>query len=252
MEFYAIIQGDKETVLAYTSRVDIIVATLAKLGERVSTGAWIYALGNGLRAEYKESKDGILYNKLGFDTVMSVKTKLLSEEAVLTSKNKKANAIVKANKEKDDEIALKLQELKSPSDKQIKEPNEPNDKALMFKGKGGKGQKGKGGAKGNNTWNESSQWPTQWSPPDATSTASYANNWTQPVKGQWRLSDVVPPVSPANHWTPPAKGKGDGKPKVDPSTLWCDRIETFACFKVPKKHFFFLYKKNHEVELVNK
>ncbi len=108
VEFYAIIQGEKETVLAYTSRVDIIVATLAKLGERVSTGAWIYALGNGLRAEYKESKDGILYNKLGFDTVMSVKTKLLGEEAILTSKNKKANALVKANKEKDDEIALKL------------------------------------------------------------------------------------------------------------------------------------------------
>jgi hypothetical protein len=128
VEFYAIIQGEKETVLAYTSRVDIIVATLAKLGEKVSTGAWIYALGNGLRAEYKESKDGILYNKPGFDTVMSVKTKILSEEAVLISKNKKANALVKANKEKDDEIALKLQELKSPSDKQTKETNEPKDK----------------------------------------------------------------------------------------------------------------------------
>ena len=74
--------------------------------------------------------------------------------------------------------------LDDSSDKQTKEPNEPHDKALMFKGKGGKGQKGKGGAKGYNTWNDSSQWPIQWSPPDATSTASYANNWTQPAKGQ--------------------------------------------------------------------
>jgi len=240
VEFYAIIQGEKETVLAYTSRVDIIVATLAKLGERVSTGAWIYALGNGLRAEYKESKDGILYNKPGFDTVMSVKTKILSEEAVLISKNKKANALVKANKEKDDEIALKLQELKSPSDKQTKETNEPKDKALMIKGKGGKGQKGKGGTKGYNTWNDSSQWPTQWSSSDATSTASYANNWTPPAKGQWRLSDVATPVSPSNHWTQPTKGKGNGKPKVDPSTLWCDIHQDYGhstdwCFDNPNR-----------------
>jgi hypothetical protein len=54
IEFYAIIQNATETILAYTSRVDIIVATLAKLGEKVSTCAWIHALGNGLRDEYKD------------------------------------------------------------------------------------------------------------------------------------------------------------------------------------------------------
>jgi hypothetical protein len=85
---------------------------MAKLGERVSTGAWIYALGNGLRAEFKESKDGIMYNKDGFNTVMSVKTKLLHEEAILTSKlkhkdNKKVSfASTLGETEKDDEIAL--------------------------------------------------------------------------------------------------------------------------------------------------
>jgi hypothetical protein len=52
-EFYAITQLKDETVLKYTSRVDVIVATLAKLGEKVSTGAWIYALGDGLREEFK-------------------------------------------------------------------------------------------------------------------------------------------------------------------------------------------------------
>ena len=56
-QFHDITQTDTETVLEYTSRVDIIVATMAKLGEQVSPGAWIYALGNGLRAEYTDTKD---------------------------------------------------------------------------------------------------------------------------------------------------------------------------------------------------
>ncbi len=48
-----------------------------------------YIFRNGLRTEFKECKDGILYSKDGFNTVMSVKTKLLNEEAVLTSKSKR-------------------------------------------------------------------------------------------------------------------------------------------------------------------
>ncbi len=80
-EFYSIAQKDKETILAYSSRVDIIVSTMSKLGERVSTGAWIYALGNGLRTEFKESKDGILYNKDGFNTVMKVKNVRMTRQS---------------------------------------------------------------------------------------------------------------------------------------------------------------------------
>jgi hypothetical protein len=38
-EFYAISQKEGESILHYTSRVDVIVATTAKLGERISTGA---------------------------------------------------------------------------------------------------------------------------------------------------------------------------------------------------------------------
>ncbi len=45
-------------------------------------------MGNGLKHEFKDCKDGILYNRPGYDIILSVKTKLLSEEAVLTSKNK--------------------------------------------------------------------------------------------------------------------------------------------------------------------
>jgi hypothetical protein len=105
-----LVQKENETILKYSFRVDIIVSTLAKLGERVSTGAWIYALGNGLRPEFKDSKDDkddIFYNKDGFNSVMSVKTKLLSEEAVLISKSKKDNLVPTViGKDSADKIAL--------------------------------------------------------------------------------------------------------------------------------------------------
>ena len=103
--FYAIAQKENESILQYISRVDITVATLAKLGERVSTGAWIYALGNGLNPEFRETKDSILYNKQGYETVLSVKTKILNEEAVLASKSKRA-AIAPTAKATEDEIAF--------------------------------------------------------------------------------------------------------------------------------------------------
>jgi hypothetical protein len=137
---------------------------MAKLGERVSTGAWIYALGNGLRAEFKESKDGILYSKDGFNTVMSVKTKLLNEEAVLTSKSKQKDSkkvtfiSSSGETEKDDEIVL-VSALKITGKKKEKKeltaptPDDPKDNALFVKGKGGKGgKKGKGHPKGNHRW----------------------------------------------------------------------------------------------------
>ena len=92
-EFYAISQRENESILKYTARVDVIVATMAKLGERISTGAWIYALGNGLRPEFKESKDGILYSKDGYNTVLKVKTKLQNEEAVLLAKKARSPTI---------------------------------------------------------------------------------------------------------------------------------------------------------------
>jgi hypothetical protein len=112
-EFYAIAQKEGESILKYTSRVDVIVATMAKLGERISTGAWIYALGNGLRTEFKVCKKGILYNEDGFGTVMLVKTKLLSEEAVLTSQLKKVSpAPLTSSTTPEDEIALVLKKSK--------------------------------------------------------------------------------------------------------------------------------------------
>ncbi len=224
-EFYSIMQKENETVLNYSSRVDIIVSTMAKLGEKVSTGAWIYALGNDLRAEFKESKDGILYNKDGFNTVMFVKTKLLSEEAVLTSKSKKeATVLTSKRQEQDDEIALSSLTIKQK--KKDPPPNtfdDSKEKALYFKGKGGKG-KGKDIPKSNDLWRandfDGTQPWTNW----VDSPAAIA----EPHHGQWAPS-------------PKGKGRGKGTTKgFDPQTLWCDIHQksghsTDWCFENPNR-----------------
>jgi uncharacterized protein YihD (DUF1040 family) len=121
-EFYALAQRENESILKYTSRVDVIVATMAKLGERISTGTWIYALGNGLRPEFKECKDGILYSKDGFGTVLLVKKKLISEEAILISQNKKAPPAPTPSTSTDDEIALVSKKTKDKKHLTAKTP----------------------------------------------------------------------------------------------------------------------------------
>jgi len=221
--FHSIKQHEKESILAYTSRVDIIVATLAKLGEKVSTGLWIFALGNGLRQEYKKCKDGILYNEKGFDNILSVKNRLISEEAVLLSQNQQHHLNEKATKVSEDEIALKLKETKltkkqtkdvakEAKDKEAKD-KAADDTALVFiKGKGGKGT-----PRGRDT-----SWDA-WNSNDPL----WNQLWTQP-------------------WTPPAKGKGKGKSQhqaatsFDPQGLWCDIHQKFGhstdwCFDNPNR-----------------
>jgi hypothetical protein len=190
-EFYAISQRENESILKYTARVDIIVATMAKLGERVSTGAWIYALGNGLRPEFKESKDGIFYSKDGYHTVLKVKTKLLSEEAVLHAKKARSPTIA-SDSAKGDEIAFAS--VKNKDKKATKTPPvlddatvvqpDPKDNALLLKGKGGKSHpNGKGNPKGKNRWPTLDlQWDTTWTPPDV----NHAQNWPQSSKGKGR------------------------------------------------------------------
>jgi hypothetical protein len=80
---------------------------------------------------------------MGYDTVISVKKKILSEEAVLTSKNKNSGEKTKNAKERNDEIALQIQEAKDKTAKEIKE-----QVLLMFKGKSSR--KGNGINKGIN------------------------------------------------------------------------------------------------------
>ena len=141
-QFYDISQTATETVLEYTSRVDIIVATMAKLGEQVSPGAWIYALGHGLRSEYKDTKDGILYNKKGYETVLSVKTKILSEEAILKDKRADLKKEQHTQQVINDEIAMKL----AASTPAVTKPT--TDSAYFNKGKGGQKDTLKGNANG--------------------------------------------------------------------------------------------------------
>ncbi len=204
------------------------------LGERVSTGAWIYALGNGLRPEFKECKDGILYNKDGFNNVVSVKTKLLSEEAVLISKSKRDNpASTATGKEADDEIALASLELKEKKQKDStpKTSNDSNETALFTKGKGGKGHpKGKGNPKGNQRWRAPDpSWENTW------------NDWDQTAH------NATPQHDPGT-WTQPSQGKGKGKGKsatdpnkrFDAQTLWCDIHQKYGhstdwCFDNPNR-----------------
>ncbi len=182
-EFYTISQQDNESILKYTARVDIVVATMAKLGERVSSGAWIYALGNGLRKEFKDSKDGILYNKDGYTTVIEVKTKLLSEEAVLISQTKKEKATTTiSDRADDDETALASLKITPTKTTQKTTPTkttptktttevlpdaqlETKDNALWLKGKKGKG---KAHPKGKNH-----QWDDSWT--QSEDAAPYSN-----------------------------------------------------------------------------
>ena len=227
-EFYSISQRENESILKYTARVDMIVATMAKLGERVSSGAWIYALGNGLRTEFKECKDGILYSKNGYNTVLEVKTKLLSEEAVLTSQSKKAAPLPNASSTtQDDEIALaslKITDTKKPHTAKtpLAVPSDaqstPKDKALWLKGKHGKNHpKGKGSPKGRNR-----QWDNEWTSPD------FENDRTQ--------------------WNQSSKGKGRGKgysnmdqgKGFDSQQLWCDIHQRYGhstdwCYENPHR-----------------
>jgi hypothetical protein len=170
-----------------------------------------------LRPEYKECKDGILYNKPGFDNVLSVKTKLLSEEAIITSKKKKDSELTRATKAIEDEIALKLRETKLSTEKSTKEPA---DKALMFKGKGSKGDtNGKGQGKGRQ-WKEP-EWTPQWGQPAQTASL------------------------PRAAWNNFGKGKGHGKSKgteapFDAQKLWCDIHQKYGhstdwCFDNPQR-----------------
>jgi hypothetical protein len=137
---------------------------------------------------------------------MSVKTKLLSEEAVLNSKSNKDTVLhTSKGNDKDDEIAMASLKL-NVTDKHKKPstitPDDQKEQALWLKGKGGKGNPtGKGNPKGKwqNTWND-------WSPATTTNAPQY------------------------DSWGPPSPDKGKGKHQgsgvpakgFDSQALWCD------------------------------
>jgi hypothetical protein len=90
--FHTIQQTSKESANAYISRVDLAVSSLTKLKEPVSENTWIYALINGLRPEFEETRKGVLYGRPGYDSVVAIKDSIINEEAVINNaKGKKPN-----------------------------------------------------------------------------------------------------------------------------------------------------------------
>jgi hypothetical protein len=84
-KFHALKQKNNETASAYIGRVDLAVSDLAELGEPVYHNTWIFTLANGLRPEFTETRKGVNYAKAGFQTVMHVKTSILTEESIFNN-----------------------------------------------------------------------------------------------------------------------------------------------------------------------
>jgi hypothetical protein len=184
-QFYGVTQKDTETALQYTARVDILVATMAKLGEQVPPGAWIHALGHGLRSEYKDTKDGVLYSKDGYQSVILVKSKIMAEEAILKDKRESIQKEQLSKQLIDDEIALKVEasKPKPPKHKPI-----PVDLSQISKGKDGK----KGGQRGQRQWADRSSSDESWNTSDTWQQsqppwplASPPAEWQQPKGTAW-------------------------------------------------------------------
>jgi hypothetical protein len=108
--FHTLQQTAKESANAYISRVDLAVSSLTKLKEPVSENTWIYALINGLRSEFEETRKDVLYARPGYDSVGAIKESIINEEAVLNNaKGKKSND---TSKEKSPDTAFTVNEHK--------------------------------------------------------------------------------------------------------------------------------------------
>ena len=84
-KFHALKQKNNETASAYIGRVDLAVSDLAKLGDPVSHNTWIFTLANGLRPEFTETRKGVNFAKKGFQSVLQVKTSILTEESIFNN-----------------------------------------------------------------------------------------------------------------------------------------------------------------------
>jgi transposase InsO family protein len=173
--FHTMKMEKNELAKDYIARVDLAVSDLALLGEKVSLNSWLFTLANGLRNEYKNCKNGVLFNEQEYRTILEVKSKILKEETI--------NGIGKVEKDptqKETEIAHavfdgncnycykkghKKSECRKLKKDQENGSNKPSNKywcdlcqkaghstdycswnpnPTPAKGKGGKGKKGKG------------------------------------------------------------------------------------------------------------
>ena len=80
--FNTIKMEKKELAKDYIARVDLAVSELALLGEKVSLNSWLFTLANGLRSEYKNCKNGVLFGEQDYRTILEVKSKILKEETI--------------------------------------------------------------------------------------------------------------------------------------------------------------------------
>ncbi len=189
--FHSLKQNAKESASAYISRVDLAVSSLTKLHEPVSANTWIYALINGLRNEYTETRNGVLFARPGFDTVIAVKTSITNEEMVLnttkgldmkssdpSTKNKPPDTAFSVNDHKDKNCHycgkkghIQPDCRKKQADQQKGKGKPQPPKGQVKKDQRGKGKgKFKGRGRGSPHWNT---WTTGWnqSPPNS------APNW---------------------------------------------------------------------------
>jgi hypothetical protein len=172
-KFHSLQQKNNEKASDYIARVDLVVSNLAKLGENVSHNTWIFNLVNGLRAEYKETRNGVNFAKPGFQTVLEVKKSILNEESVSnnepgkvkqTSGDKTDTAFVaKDHKDKTCHYCNKQGHIAPDCRRKLKDKANGVDVSKPLKGKGGKqkpskGSKGKGKGKLQQVKQQGSYW----------------------------------------------------------------------------------------------
>jgi hypothetical protein len=74
---------EKESAKDYIARVDMAVSDLALLNERVLLNSRLFTMANGLQKEFTESKNGILFSKDGYHSILQVKAAILKEETIM-------------------------------------------------------------------------------------------------------------------------------------------------------------------------
>jgi hypothetical protein len=191
--FHSLKQNAKESASAYISRVDLAVSSLTKLHEPVSANTWIYVLINGLRTEFTETRNGVLFARPGFDTVIAVKTSITNEEMVLnTSKGLDTKGNDSSTKTKPPDTAFSVNDHKDKTchycgKKGHIQPDCRKKQSDQLKGKGKsqplKGQvknnqRGKGKGKSKGRGRGSPNWTNDWHQSPQNTTTNWSNNNT--------------------------------------------------------------------------
>ncbi len=192
----------------------------------MSENTWIFALANGLKAEFEDTRKGVLFGRPGYDTVLEVKKSIINEEIVLATMRDTSRDKTKEAKDKDSTAFLAKDHSNlnchycgtkghiQPDCRKKKRDEQQGLASTNNKGKGkGKGSKGKGKlthkgkqSKGkhysnnnrhsNEGWNSSSSSDRSW---------NYSNDkapWhTTNDKGQWASTNKGKD----------SKGKGNGR-----------------------------------------